>query len=93
MSLRFTPMSPSINRPILLLGCERSPLIWIGILCAALMLTNLTNWINIVAALSLWFISLKVLRLLAKKDPHLIQIYFRRLQYNAYYPAVSRALK
>jgi type IV secretory pathway TrbD component len=30
---------------------------------------------------------------MAKADPHLIQIYVRRLKYKTFYPACSRAIK
>jgi type IV secretory pathway TrbD component len=91
--LKMTPISPSINRPILLMGCERVPLIWTGIIVISVILPDMLNPIKLAVAIGIWFLAVTVLRLTAKKDPNLLQIYFRRLKYKAFYPAFSRVFE
>jgi len=88
--LKYTPVSPSINRPILLLGCERNPIITIGLILASLLLPDMFNPIKFAVVITLWLVALKILQTTAKKDPNLLTIYFRRLKYKAFYPAFSR---
>ena len=43
--------------------------------------------------IGLWFTSLYLLRLMAKADPQLRQVYLRHRRYRAFYPARSSAFK
>ena len=90
--LRQIPVSSSLNRPILLLGAERKPVIIILVLTALMILSDISLF-KILLGLVFWAFAMGLLRLMAKVDPHLIQIYLRRLKYKAFYPACSRAVK
>lgn len=90
--LRQIPVSSSLNRPILLLGAERKPVIIILVLTALMILSDI-SLLKMLLGLVFWAFAMGLLRLMAKVDPHLIQIYLRRLKYKAFYPACSRAVK
>jgi type IV secretory pathway TrbD component len=90
--LRQIPVSSSLNRPILLLGAERKPVIIVMVLTGLLILSDISVF-KLVLAFVFWVIAMGLLRLMAKADPHLIQIYVRRLKYKTFYPACSRAIK
>ncbi len=89
-ALRHLPFSRSLNRPLHLLGGERKPVIIAALLALLLFLSDI-SLLKLVLAIVIWSVSMAVLRLMAKADPALSQVYFRRLKYKAYYPALSRA--
>jgi len=90
--LREIPVSSSLNRPILLLGAERKPVIFTLVLTSLLILSDISLF-KIILGMVFCAFAMGLLRLMAKADPHLIQIYLRRLKYKAFYPACSRAIK
>lgn len=90
--LRQISVSRSLNRPILLLGAERKPVIITLVLTGLLILSDISLF-RIILGIVFWVIAMGLLRLMAKADPNLIQIYLRRLKYKAFYPACSRAIK
>ena len=89
MTLKRKAFSTSLNRPVLLLGGERKPVIVSALLSLMLLLSDM-NVCRFFLALGLWLLLIAALRLMAKADPCLIKIYLSRLKYKAYYPAVSR---
>lgn len=90
MTLKRKTFSTSLNRPVLLLGGERKPVIMSAILSLMLLLSDPFNVFRFALALGLWLLFIAALRMMAKADPCLIKIYLARLKYKAYYPAVSR---
>ncbi len=74
------------------MGGERVPVIFTIVLSALIMLSDI-NVVRITLGILFWILAMGILRLMAKTDPHLSQIYLRRLKYKAFYPAFSRAYK
>jgi type IV secretion system protein TrbE len=82
------PIHRAANRPVLLLGCDREliglvigssfALIWIG-----------QTWSSVGYGVFLSLFSLAVLRLAAKADPHMRQVYMRSRRYKRTYLARS----
>jgi type IV secretion system protein TrbD len=90
MSLKRKTFASSLNRPILLLGGERKPVIASALLSLLMVLSDPLNVFRDLIAFGIWLLLIGALRLMAKADPCLIKIYMARLKYKAYYPAVSR---
>jgi type IV secretory pathway TrbD component len=88
--LRRLPFSRTLHRPNLLLGGERPWVIMLGVIAAGLILSDISV-LKILVGVGVWTIGLALLRQMAKADPYLSQIYFRRLKYRRFYPAQSRA--
>jgi type IV secretion system protein VirB3 len=82
------PIHRAANRPVLLLGCDREliglviaaslGLIWIG-----------QTWTSVGYGVFLFLFSLGVLRLAAKADPYMRQVYMRSRHYKKTYLARS----
>lgn len=89
--LNHTPFSPALNRPHLLLGGERK-LVILVIVSALIVILSDISVVKIALGLLLWLVSVALLRRMAKYDPDLSAIYLRRVRYQAYYPAQSRAI-
>ncbi len=79
----------SVNRPNLLMGCEREPILVIGLLCAMLIFALLTFW-SIVLGVGAWLVALYALRKMARSDPIMTRVYSRHLRYAPFYPAQTR---
>jgi type IV secretion system protein VirB3 len=78
----------SLTRPLLMMGCEREPLIISAVIAVTLvfMLGNL--WFAI-AGVAFWVISVGVLQRMAKSDYQLSTIYIRHSRYKTFYSAQS----
>ena len=83
--LRTVPIHRALNRPNLLLGCDREMIMFAG-LVSGTMIIYILEWKSAVAGVFLWFISLWVLRRMAKTDPYLRQVYLRNKGYRSHYP-------
>lgn len=90
--LRKLSVSNSLTQPVLLLGGERKPVIITFVLFFIIVLSDISI-LKAFLGFSFLTISLAILRLMAKRDPQLIRIYLRRLQYQPFYPAFSRAIR
>lgn len=88
MNLRTIPIRRSGNRVNLFMGGDREMVMFAGLLSATLVLAT-QDFISIIAGSVLWLFSIKALRMMAKSDPYLRQIYLRQRQYKSYYPARS----
>ncbi len=88
MSLRTIPIRRSGNRVNLFMGGDREMVMFSGLLSAVLILAT-QDVTAILAGIGLWFFSIKALRLMAKSDPYMRQVYLRHRQYHAHYPARS----
>jgi type IV secretory pathway TrbD component len=89
--LRRIPFPRTLHRPNLLLGGERKLVILLGVIAFGLILSDISPF-KIILGLGIWSIGLALLRLMAKADPQLSQVYLRRLKYQRYYPAQSRVV-
>lgn len=88
MSLRTIPIRRSGLRTSFFMGGDRELVMFSGLLSAVLVLTT-QDFIAISFGVLLWMFSLKALRLMAKADPLMRQIYLRQRALSAYYPARS----
>jgi type IV secretion system protein TrbD len=70
------------------MGGDRELVMFSGLLAGALIF-NAQDWVATVYGLLLWFGAVFALRLMARSDPRLRQVYLRHRLYQAYYPARS----
>lgn len=82
--LRTVPIHRSLNRPQLILGCDRECTLFAG-LVSATMVFYILEWKSAVAGVLLWFVSMYVLRRMAKADPYLRHVYIRNKTYQSHY--------
>lgn len=88
MALRTIPIRRVMHRDNLFLGGDRELVLFCGAVAFALVFTAQEVRAGIIGV-SLWFFLLYLLRLMAKADPKLRQVYLRQLIYKSYYPARS----
>lgn len=88
MSLRSIPIRRAGNRHNLFMGGDRELVMFSGLLAAILVFAT-QDWIALFIGIGLWFLSLWMLRLMAKADPQLRLVYLRQRRYQPYYPARS----
>jgi type IV secretory pathway TrbD component len=88
MALRTIPIRRAGNRPNLFMGGDRELVMFAGLLAFALVFSA-QELRATVFGLMLWFISLYLLRKMAKADPQLRFVYLRHRRYKFYYPPRS----
>lgn len=88
MSLRAIPIRRAGNRTNLFMGGDREMVMFAGLLSATLVLAT-QDFVAIASGIALWFFSLRALRMMAKADPYMRQVYLRQRRYKSYYPARS----
>lgn len=88
MSLRTIPIRRSGIRINLFMGGDRELVMFSGLLSAILILTT-QDIPSILLGIVLWFASLKLLRSMAKADPHMRAVYLRQRKYKSFYQARS----
>lgn len=88
MSMRSIPIRRAGNRANLFMGGDREMVMFSGLLAAILVFAT-QDWIALFIGTGLWFLSLWMLRLMAKSDPNLRFVYLRQRCYQPYYPARS----
>lgn len=88
MALRKIPIRRVMHRDNLFLGGDRELVLFCGAVAFALVFTAQELRAGIIGV-SVWFVMLYLLRLMAKADPKLRFVYLRQLIYNSYYPARS----
>ena len=89
MSLRRLPFYRVLYRPNLFLGGEREPALLTLLVAGGLAATSV-NKIGIGVGALLWFVSIPLLRWMAKADPQMCFMFRRHIRYHGYYPARSR---
>jgi type IV secretory pathway TrbD component len=77
MSLRSIPIRRAGNRHNLFMGGDRELVMFSGLLAAILVFAT-QEWIALCLGIGLWFISLWMLRTMAKADPQLRFVYLRQ---------------
>lgn len=87
-NLRQTPIYRSLNRPNIIMGCEREPILLTGVLVGTLLFVT-TSIISVIMGLMIWSFCFFALRKMAKTDPQMSKIYIRHIRYRRYYPAHS----
>lgn len=88
MTLRTIPIRRAGNRPNLFMGGDRELVMFSGLL-AAILVFAAQDWLALFIGIVLWFVSLGILRLMAKADPQLRFVYLRQRRYKPYYSARS----
>ena|SRR5471030_1076307 len=88
MTLRTIPIRKSANRHNLFLEGDREMVMFSALLCAVLVFAA-QSWYAFFSGATFWFISLWLLRLMAKSDPKMRYVYLRSRKYKYYYPARS----
>ncbi|MGD0475615.1 MAG: conjugal transfer protein TrbD [Candidatus Velthaea sp.] len=78
----------SLTRPLLMMGCEREPLM-ISAIIAVTLVFMLGNLVLAIAGVAFWVISVAVLGRMAKADSQMTKIYLRHVKYRSFYPAGS----
>ena len=78
----------SLTRPLLMMGCEREPLIISAVLAATLVFM-LGNLFFAIVGVLFWVIAVGVLQRMAKSDHQLSSIYLRHTKYRTFYSAQS----
>jgi type IV secretory pathway TrbD component len=88
MALRMIPIRRAGNRHSLFMGGDRELVMFTGLLAGSLVFAA-QAWKATVFGVLLWFTSLYLLRLMAKSDAYLRQVYMRHRRYKGYYAARS----
>jgi len=88
MALDSVPIHRVANRDSLFMGGDRELVMLAGLLAAALIFTA-QDLRATVFGIALWFGGLFVLRLMAKSDPKMRDVYLRHRKYEKYCPARS----
>ncbi len=86
MALRKIPIRRAGNRDNLIMGGDRELVMFSGLLAFALVFSAQELRASVVGLL-LWFGALYALRIMAKADPRMRQVYLRHRRYTPYYPA------
>ncbi len=89
---RMIPIHSAVNRPNLFMGGDRELVMFTALLAVALIFAA-QEWFAALFGVVLWCAALYLLRLMAKNDPQLRQVYLRHRRYRAFYPAHSTPFK
>jgi type IV secretory pathway TrbD component len=86
---RKTPTYQCLQKPILVGGCERTPVVLVA---GATLMCCVIAWftwslLSIIAAGLLFLVGIPVLQRLAKRDPRMVEITFRYAAYQRHYRA------
>ncbi len=85
---REIPINQALCRPDHLWGAERVLVLSTALLVIPLACLAIDLWITVFAIL-FWLIVFTSLKMMAKSDPLMSQIYTRHIKYRPYYPARS----
>ncbi|MBU1386955.1 MAG: VirB3 family type IV secretion system protein [Proteobacteria bacterium] len=91
--MRRIRIARALTRPALIAGCERVPLIALGMICTVMAIT--ISIYLILLAIGVAFIGVGILRRMAKKDPIMVTIYLRHIKLRKLYmskPSIYRFL-
>ncbi|MBD9627969.1 VirB3 family type IV secretion system protein [Ensifer sp. ENS06] len=78
----------ALSRPSLLMGADRELVLITGLAAVILIFVVLTVYSAIVGVV-VWILVVGVLRMMAKSDPQMRQVYVRHIAYKPYYKATS----
>ncbi|WP_144600715.1 conjugal transfer protein TrbD [Campylobacter coli] len=82
----------ALNKPNLIFGADRELILMVGLISFALIFTGATLLTSIVG-ITLFFICNLLLRLMAKSDPLMRQIFMRQVKYKKFYYPQSTPFK
>lgn len=78
----------SINRPNLMMGCDRELFLMSSIICGVMAFSIMTLW-GVMLAAVIWPCAVWSLSRMAKADPIMRKVWRKHVQYKPYYPAKS----
>jgi type IV secretion system protein VirB3 len=87
-SLERVEIYSALNKPNLVFGADRELMLMSGVVAFALFFTGLTM-VTTVTAIVLLLVSHFFLKLMAKNDPMMRQIFLKQLKYSKFYFARS----
>jgi type IV secretion system protein VirB3 len=87
--LRHTTIFRALHRPNLVMGAERELIMTTLLLCAGVGVTAMNVPATIIAS-AVWLALVGPLRMMAKADPKMSQVYMRSIRYLRYYAPRSR---
>lgn len=74
----------ALSRPNLLMGADRELVLITGFAAAILIFVVLTVY-SVVFGVAVWIVVIGLLRMLAKSDPLMRQVYIRHISYKPFY--------
>jgi len=83
-ALRCSPIHRALSRPNLLMGADRELVLITGLAAAILIFVVLTIY-SALLGVAVWIVIVGVLRMLAKADPLMRQVYIRHISYRLHY--------
>ena len=86
--LKHNRIHRALSRPNLLMGADRELVLLTGLAAVILIFVVLTVY-SVILGLSIWITIVGVLRLMAKADPMMRQVYLRHLSYRRSYRPTS----
>ena len=87
-SLAHSRIHRALSRPHLLMGADRELVLLTGLASAILVFVVLT-WYAAVLGAAIWLVAVAALRMMAKSDPLMRQVYVRHIAYRPAYRATS----
>ncbi|APG87204.1 MULTISPECIES: conjugal transfer protein TrbD [Sinorhizobium] len=78
----------ALSRPNLLMGADRELVLLTGLAAVILIFVVLTVY-SALFGIAVWVVIVGLLRMMAKSDPLMRQIYIRHICYSPYYKATS----
>jgi len=86
--LRRNRIHRALSRPNLLIGADRELVLVTGLAAVILIFVVLTIYSALLGA-ALWVLAVGLLRMMAKADPLMRQVYVRHIRYRAQYIATA----
>jgi type IV secretion system protein VirB3 len=87
--LSRSPIHRALSRPNHLMGADRELVLLTGLATVILIFVVLT-WFSVLLGISIWIAVVGILRIMAKADPMMRQVYLRHIGYRpAYRPTSS----
>lgn len=87
-SLRRNRIHRALSRPNLLMGADRELVLLTGLAAVILIFVVLTIY-SALFGVMVWVLIVGVLRMMAKSDPFMRQVYVRHISYKPYYKATT----
>lgn len=84
MSLQRNRIHRALSRPNLLMGADRDLVLLTGLASAILIFVVLTVYSALIGV-AVWIVTVGLLRLMAKADPLMRQVYTRHISYRPHY--------
>lgn len=83
-----TPIHRALSRPNQIMGADRELVLLTGLATVILVFVVLT-WFSALLGTAVWIVVLGALRLMAKTDPMMRQVYLRHMRYKLTYRPTS----